>query len=85
MREAVDARPSLGRPLYRAVTELLVDLAAKPAMAVAPYSLAEYQRELGLFIEWYCPAVDLTPDGAKNLLRSGRICLHPFWVPSQTP
>ena len=65
MREAVDARPSLERPLYRAVTELLVDLAAKPAMAVAPYSLAEYQRELGLFIEWYCPAVDLTPDGAS--------------------
>lgn len=64
MREAIDTSPSLERPLYHAVTELLVDLAAKPAMAIAPYSLAEYQRELGLFIEWYCPAVGLAPDGA---------------------
>lgn len=62
MREAVDADPALERPLYRDVTELLVDLAKKPAMAIAPYSLADYQRELGLFIEWYCPAVGLSPD-----------------------
>lgn len=62
MREAVDADPSVERPLYRDVTELLVRLSTKPAMAIAPYSLAEYQRELGIFIEWYCPAVGLAPD-----------------------
>lgn len=62
MREAIDASPSLERPLYRACTDLLVDLAAMPAMDIAPYSMAEYQRELGLFIEWYCPAVGVTPD-----------------------
>lgn len=62
MREAVDADPSIERPLYRDVTELLVRLSTKPAMAIAPYSLAEYQRELGIFIEWYCPAVGLAPD-----------------------
>jgi aminoglycoside/choline kinase family phosphotransferase len=62
MREAVDADPALERPLYRDVTELLVDLAQKPAMAIAPYSLADYRRELGLFTEWYCPAVGLSPD-----------------------
>lgn len=63
MREAVDANPALERPLYRDVAELLVDLGARPAMAIAPYSLADYQRELGLFIEWYCPVVGLQPDG----------------------
>lgn len=63
MREAIDADPALERPLYRDVTELLVDLATRPAMAIAPYSLADYQREIGLFIEWYCPAVGLQPDG----------------------
>lgn len=62
MREAVDADPALERPLYRDVTELLVDLATRPAMAIAPYSLADYQRELGLFTEWYCPAVGIFPD-----------------------
>lgn len=62
MREAVDVDPALERPLYRDVTELLVELAARPAMAVAPYALADYQRELGLFTEWYCPAVGISPD-----------------------
>ncbi|WP_246610948.1 aminoglycoside phosphotransferase family protein [Aquisediminimonas profunda] len=64
MREAIDANPSLERPLYRAVTDLLVELAAKPAMPIAPYSMAEYQRELGIFIDWYCPAVGLAPNTA---------------------
>lgn len=62
MREAVDADASLEQSLYREVTELLADLATRPAMAIAPYSLAEYQRELAIFIEWYCPAMELSPD-----------------------
>jgi len=44
MREAVDADSALERSLYRDVTELLVELATRPAMAIAPYSLAYYQR-----------------------------------------
>ncbi len=64
MREALDADPSAERALYRDVVELLADLATRPAMAIAPYSLADYQRELGLFIDWYCPAVGLEPDAA---------------------
>ncbi len=64
MREALDADPSAERALYRDVVELLADLATRPAMAIAPYAMADYQRELGLFIDWYCPAVDLQPDAA---------------------
>ena len=64
MREMLDADPSAERALYRDVVDLLADLATRPAMAIAPYTMAEYQRELGLFIEWYCPAVGLQPDAA---------------------
>src|SRR3546814_1220841 len=28
-----------------------------------PYDRAELQREAGLFVDWYCPAVGLTVDG----------------------
>jgi len=62
MREAVDADVSLERSLYRETVELLAELANKPAMAIASYSLAEYQRELDIFVEWYCPAMGLVPD-----------------------
>lgn len=62
MREALDADPALERPLYREVVDLLVELGTRPAMAIAPYSMSEYRRELGLFTEWYCPAVDVSVD-----------------------
>lgn len=84
MREAIEASPGLERPLYQAATELLVALAAKPAMAVAPYSLAEYQRELGLFIEWYCPAVGLVPDAAAFAALWGEL-LEPVLVAQAKP
>ena len=64
MREALDSDPSLERSLYRNVVELLANLATRPAMAIAPYSMADYHRELGLFIDWYCPAVGLQPNAA---------------------
>lgn len=64
MREVVDADPALEHSLYRDVVTLLTELATKPAMAINPYSIAEYQRELGLFIEWYCPAVGADVDAA---------------------
>lgn len=65
MREALDADPSQERALYSGVVELLVDIAKQPAMKIAPYSMADYRRELGLFLEWYCPAVGVQPDAAS--------------------
>ena len=65
MREVLDADPRLERPLYRDVVTLLTELATKPAMAIDHYSLSEYQRELGLFTEWYCPAVGADVDAAE--------------------
>jgi N-acetylmuramate 1-kinase len=62
MRETMDAAPEMELPLYRDCIALLAALADKPAMALKPYSIAEYQRELGLFTEWYCSALSLSVD-----------------------
>lgn len=62
MREAIDADSGLERPLYRDVVSLLAELRTRPAMEIRPYNMAEYQRELGLFTEWYCPAVEVEVD-----------------------
>lgn len=84
MREALDADPSLERTLYRDVVELLADLATRPAMAIAPYSMADYQRELGLFIDWYCPAVELQPD-ATGYVRLWDALLRPIIAAQAKP
>jgi N-acetylmuramate 1-kinase len=62
MRETIDAAPEMERLLYRDTVALLVDLAKAPVMSLKPYSIAEYQRELALFTEWYCPAMGLSVD-----------------------
>ncbi len=62
MRETIDAAPELERPLYRDTVSLLAVLAQKPAMTLKPYSIAEYQRELALFTDWYCTALSLDVD-----------------------
>ncbi len=62
MRETVDAVPESEHSIYTEVVELLVDLHRFPAADLPPYSLKEYQREVGLFVEWYCPAVGINPD-----------------------
>jgi N-acetylmuramate 1-kinase len=62
MRETIDAAPELERSLYRETVSLLVALGNTPVMKLKPYSIAEYQRELALFTEWYCPALSLKVD-----------------------
>ena len=62
MREAADADPSATLALYAAAVDVLVALRREPAGDLRPYDRAELQREAGLFVEWYCPAVGITPD-----------------------
>ncbi len=62
MRETVDAVPESERSIYTEVVELLASLHQHPAGPLPVYSMQEYQREVGLFIDWYCAAVDITPD-----------------------
>jgi N-acetylmuramate 1-kinase len=62
MREAIDADPDGTIGLYEAAVDVLVALRREPACDVRPYDRAELQREAGLFVEWYCPAVGIAPD-----------------------
>lgn len=62
LRETADAAPESELRLYEAAVDLLVRLHAEPAADLRAYDRAEYQREVGLFPEWYCPALALEVD-----------------------
>lgn len=63
MREVVDAAPEAEQRVYRDAVDLLVELHRHPAPPhLSPYDMAEYQREAGLFTQWYCPALGLDVD-----------------------
>ena len=62
MREVIERAPEDEWSIYAQVTDLLVELARAPALDLPPYNRAAYQRELALFLDWYCPAVGLEVD-----------------------
>ncbi|UUL83612.1 aminoglycoside phosphotransferase family protein [Sphingomonas qomolangmaensis] len=62
MRETADAAPESELRLYEAAIDVLVRLHGEAPMALKPYDMAEYQREAGLLVDWYCPAIGLTVD-----------------------
>ncbi len=62
MRETVDATPECEAQIYADVVALLAALHRKPAAALPDYAQTELHREAGLFLDWYCPAVDLDVD-----------------------
>lgn len=64
MREYVDAWPQDEDTVYRAAIDTLVQLAKLPAGPFTAYGMAEYLREVRLFIDWFCPARGLYVDGA---------------------
>lgn len=50
-------------PIYRDAITLLAQLAEQPVPeGLPPYSMAVLTREIGLFPEWYAPAVELDVD-----------------------
>jgi len=64
MREALDADPSREDAIYTQAIDLIRDLHQHPGGDLPPYDMAVYQREAGLFPEWYMPAVGLdVPSG----------------------
>jgi len=62
MKEAIEAEPSAEARIYRQATDLLVDLHGRPAAKLPRYDMTVYQREAGLFPEWYMPAVNAPCD-----------------------
>ena len=64
MRDYLDEWPADEREVYRGAVAALADLHRLPPGPFVDYSLAEYQREARLFVEWFCPARGLDVDGA---------------------
>lgn len=63
MREYLDQWPDDERAVYTAAIDTLVELHRLPPGPFRDYSLAEYQREAKLLVDWYCPAQNLYVDG----------------------
>jgi N-acetylmuramate 1-kinase len=61
MKEVIAADPQREHEIYRAAIDVLCELHRHPAGPLPPYDMAVYQREVGLFPEWYMPAVGLEP------------------------
>ena len=59
LREWLDINPGDEGRLYKGAVDTLVALHQLPPGPFASYDLAEYQREAGLFVEWFCPAKGL--------------------------
>jgi N-acetylmuramate 1-kinase len=83
MRETIDAAPEAEESIYRDVVDLLAALHTHPAADIRPYSMKEYQREAGLFTEWYCAAVGVEPD-VKGFVAAWDEVLSPV-VAAQEP
>jgi aminoglycoside/choline kinase family phosphotransferase len=64
MREYVDAWPQDEREVYAHAIDALLQLHQLPPGPFTHYSLAEYQREAKLFVDWFCPVQGLAVDGS---------------------
>ena len=64
MRDYLDEWPADEAEVYRGAVEALKALHKVRPGPFMDYSLAEYQRETKLFVDWYCPARNLYVDGA---------------------
>lgn len=62
IREWLDAHPGDQGKLYEGAVDALIDLHRRVPGPFPRFDLAEYQREAGLFIEWFCPAKGLEVD-----------------------
>lgn len=63
MREYLDAWPQDEEEIYRVAIDALIQLRRLPPGPFTSYTLAEYQREAKLFVDWFVPARGLYVDG----------------------
>ena len=64
MRDWLDDNPDAEAAVYGRAIDALVALHRCPPGPFAPYDMAVYQREAGLFVEWFCPLQGLEVDEA---------------------
>ena len=63
VREYLDAWPDDEADVYRTAIDTLAQLHQLPPGPFTAYGIAEYLREVRLFVDWFCPAQGLTVDG----------------------
>jgi aminoglycoside/choline kinase family phosphotransferase len=83
MRDWLDDNAHAEEETYGAAIDALVRLHASPPGPFPPYDMEVYQREAGLFTEWYCPAMKLDVD-AESYRRAWDEVLTPM-LPRQDP
>ena len=83
MRDWLDDNAHAEEATYGAAIDALVRLHASPPGPFPPYDMAVYQREAGLFTEWYCPAMKLAVDG-EGYRKAWDAVLAPL-LPRQNP
>jgi aminoglycoside/choline kinase family phosphotransferase len=83
MRDWLDDNGEAERETYESAIDTLVRLHRSPPGPFAPYDMATYQREAGLFTEWYCPAMKLDVD-AEGYRKAFEEVLAPM-LPRQVP
>ena len=64
MRDWLDDNPDGEKAVYTHAIDALVGLHACPPGPFEPYDMAVYQREAGLFVEWFCPLQGLSVEEA---------------------
>ncbi|GLK42476.1 MULTISPECIES: aminoglycoside phosphotransferase family protein [Novosphingobium] len=83
MRDYLDQWPADEAAVYSAAIDALAKLHQLPAGPFLDYSLAEYIREVKLFIDWYCTAQSLYVDAA-GFVSAWEQALSPM-LPRQRP
>lgn len=83
MRDYLDQWPADEAAVYSAAIDALAKLHQLPAGPFLDYSLAEYIREVKLFIDWYCTAQSLYVD-ATGFVSAWEQALSPL-LPRQRP
>ena len=64
MRDWLDDNGHAEEETYAAAIDALVELHKRPPGPFPPYDMAVYQREAGLFTEWFCPLQGIVVDEA---------------------
>ena len=62
MRDYLDEWPADEHRVYAAAVDALVQLHRLPPGPFPDYDIAVYQREVGLLVDWFCPARELYVD-----------------------